>query len=303
LRAIVLEELGRLEPRDLPAPTAPSETGSTEGLSLEVMQVRAAGVNFLDVLIKRGTYPQMPELPYVPGVEVAGEIDGRRVMALTRWSGGGYAEQIAVDGDWLVDLPDAASFEEGAAFLMAFLTAWIPLRRAEGTVLVTAAAGGVGSAAVQVAKHIGAHVVAAASSDEKRRFALDLGADEAVGYDELPACDWAFDTVGGDVFAACLKAVRPLGTAVAAGYAGGLWRDVSPAWLVGRNLTLRGFYLGRLMNLRPDVVREAADELVALWNEGTIRPVVGATFPLERAEDAQRLVEDRKSVGKVVLVP
>jgi NADPH2:quinone reductase len=291
LRAIVLEELGRLELRDLPEP---------DGRTLDV---RAAGINFLDVLIKRGAYPQMPELPYVPGVEVAGEIDGRRVMALTRWSGGGYAEAIAVEEEWLVDLPEGASFEEGAAFLMTFLTAWIPLRRAQGTVLVTAAAGGVGSAAVQVAKHVGAHVVAAASTEEKRRFALDLGADEAVGYDELPPCDWAFDTVGGDLFTACLQAVRPLGTAVAAGYAGGMWHDVSPTWLVGRNLTLQGFYLGRLMSHRPDVVEEAAAELVELWQRAEIRPVVGATFPLERAEDAQMLVEERKSVGKVVLVP
>jgi len=291
MRAIVLEELGRLELRDLPEP---------DGRTLDV---RAAGINFLDVLIKRGAYPQMPELPYVPGVEVAGEIDGRRVMALTRWSGGGYAEQIAVEDEWLVDLPEGASFEEGAAFLMTFLTAWIPLRRAQGTVLVTAAAGGVGSAAVQVAKHVGAHVVAAASTEEKRRFALDLGADEAVGYDEMPPCDWAFDTVGGDLFTACLQAVRPLGTAVAAGYAGGMWHDVSPTWLVGRNLTLQGFYLGRLMSHRPDVVEEAAAELVELWQRAEIRPVVGATFPLERAEDAQMLVEERKSVGKVVLVP
>lgn len=291
MKAVVLAEPGRLELRDTPEPAG------------RTLRVRAAGINYMDVLIKRGAYPQMPELPYVPGVEVAGEIDGRRVMALTRWSGGGYAERIAVEEDWLVDLPDDAAFEEGAAFLMAFLTAWIPLRRAEGTVLVTAAAGGVGSAAVQVAKHVGAHVVAAASTEEKRRFALDAGADEAVAYEDLPACDWAFDTVGGDLFAECLKAVRPLGTAVAAGYAGGLWHDVSPAWLVGRNVTVQGFYLGRLMSHRPEVVRAAADELVGLWRAGAIRPLVGATFPLERAADAQRLIEERKSVGKVVLVP
>ena len=291
----MLEELGRLELRDVPEPDTSA--------NLVPMRVRAVGINFLDVLIKRGAYPQMPELPYVPGVEVAGEVDARRVMALTRWSGGGYAERIAVEEDWLVDLPDGASFEEGAAFLMAFLTAWIPLRRAEGTVLVTAAAGGVGSAAVQVAKHVGAHVVAVASTEEKRRFALELGADEAVGYAELPPCDWALDTVGGEVFAACLKAVRPLGTAVAIGYAGGLWQDLSPTWLVGRNLTVQGFYLGRLMSLRPEIVRQAADELVALWRDRAVRPVVGATFPLEQAEEAQRLIEERQSVGKVVLVP
>lgn len=234
MRAVVIHETGgpeRLVVEDVPEP---------EGTSI---QVRAAGVNFLDLLVRRGEYPQVPDFPHVPGIEVAGELDGRRVMALPS---GGYAERAAVDPEWTWDLPDGASFEEGASFLMAFLTAWIPLRHLEGgTVLVTAAAGGVGSAAVQLAKHLGSHVVAAASSDEKRRFALELGADEAVGYDELPPCDVAFDPVGGEVFAACLKALRPLGVAVAVGYAGGLWEEVNPAWLVGRNAGIHGFYLGR----------------------------------------------------------
>jgi NADPH:quinone reductase len=292
VKAVVLHETGgpeRLVVEDVPEP---------EGTTI---QVRAAGVNFLDLLVRRGEYPQVPDFPHVPGIEVAGELDGRRVMALPR---GGYAERAAVDPEWIWDLPEGASFEEGASFLMAFLTAWIPLRRLEGgTVLVTAAAGGVGSAAVQLAKHLGSHVVAAASSDEKRRFALELGADEAVGYDELPPCDVAFDPVGGEVFAACLKALRPLGMAVAVGYAGGLWAEVSPAWLVGRNAGIQGFYLGRLMAHRAELVRAAGDEVVGLWRSGAVRPVVGATFPLEGAADAHRLIEERKHVGKVVLVP
>lgn len=295
MKAVVLHETGgpdRLVIEDVPPPAGPS------------VEVRAAGVNFLDLLVRRGEYPQMPEFPHVPGIEVAGELDGRRVMALPRHSGGGYAERAAVDPEWAWDLPDGASFEEGASFLMTFLTAWIPLRRLEaGTVVVTAAAGGVGSAAVQIAKHLGAHVVAAASTEEKRGLALELGADEAVGYDELPPCDVAFDPVGGDVFAASLKALRPLGVAVAVGYAGGLWADVSLAWLVGRNATIQGFYLGRLMAHRPDLVRAAGDEVIELWRSGAVRPVVGATFPLERAADAHRLIEGRKHMGKVVLVP
>jgi NADPH2:quinone reductase len=295
VKAVVLHETGgpdRLLVEDVPEPGEPR------------VEVRAAGVNFLDVLVRRGQYPQMPEFPHIPGIEVAGELDGRRVMALPPQSGGGYAERVTADPEWVWDLPDGASFEEGAAFLMTFLTAWIPLRRLEGgTVLVTAAAGGVGSAAVQVAKHLGAHVVAAASTETKRRFALELGADEAVGYDELPPCDIAFDPVGGEVFAACLKALRPLGMAVAVGYAGGLWADVSPAWLVGRNAAIHGFYLGRLMAHRPELVRAAGDEVVGLWRSGAVRPVVGATFPLEDAAEAHRLIEARKHVGKVVLVP
>ena len=293
MRAVVLRETGgpeQLQVEELDEPASPA------------VRVRAAGVNFLDVLVRRGEYPQMPPLPHVLGSEVAGELDGRRVMALP--PGGGYAELATVDSDWLFPLPDGASFEEGAAFLMAFLSAWIPLRElAGGTVLVTAASGGVGGAAVQVAKHLGAQVVAAASTEEKRRFALELGADEAVGYDALPPCDVAFDPVGGDVFAACLAALRPLGTLVAVGFAGGLWQDISPALLVGRNVAVRGFYLGRLMRHDPGLVRAAAEEVLALWQEGAVRPVVGASFPLEQAAEAHRLIDERKHVGKVVLVP
>ncbi len=285
-------------------------TGGPEELRVEevdepaspAVRVRAAGVNFLDVLVRRGEYPQMPELPHVLGSEVAGELDGRRVLALP--SGGGYAELATVDPEWVFPLPEGAGFEEGAAFLMAFLSAWIPLRGlAGGTVLVTAASGGVGSAAVQVAKHLGAHVVAATSTEEKGRFALELGADEAVGYDELPPCDVALDPVGGEVFAACLGALRPLGTLVAVGFAGGPWQDVSPALLDGRNVAVRGFYLGRLMRHDPALVREAADEVLGLWRDGAVRPVVGATFPLEQAGEAHRQIDERTHRGKLVLVP
>lgn len=296
MRAVVLRETGgpdRLAVEDVPAP---------EGAA--VVGVRAAGVNFMDVLVRRGEYPQPPPLPAVLGAEVAGDLDGRRVLAFSRHSGGGYAEAVAVDPDWVFDLPDSASFEEGASFLMTFLTAWIPLREVEGTVLVTAAAGGVGSAAVQIASHLGAHVIAAASTEEKRRAALELGAAEAVGYDELPeAVDVVFDPVGGDLFAAALRSVRPLGRAIAVGYAGGPWQDVSPAWLVGRNLTLQGFYLGRLLARDPGLVRRAAGDVLELWRAGAVRPLVGASFPLERAPDAHRLIEERRHVGKVVLVP
>jgi NADPH2:quinone reductase len=185
---------------------------------------------------------------------------------------------------------------------MAYLTAWMPLRRLEAeTVLVTAASGGVGSAAVRIAKHLGARVIAAASTEEKRRFALQVGADEAVGYDELPACDVAYDPVGGEVFAACITALRPLGTLIAVGEAGGSWPDLSPRLLVGRNVSVQGFYLGRLMRLAPDLVRAAAEEVVDLWRSGAVQPVIGSTFPLDRVADAHRLIDDRKHVGKVVL--
>jgi NADPH2:quinone reductase len=286
-----------------------AEPDVAEGQSL--VDVRAAGINFADVLIRDGRYPQPPELPTVLGNEVAGEIDGRRVVAFARLTGGGYAERVAVEDEWVFDLPASASFAEGAAFLTTYLTAWIPLMRqarihAGSNVLVTAAAGGVGTAAIQLATFAGASVTAAAGSEEKLALARRLGAQRTISYEEigqLDDIDVALDPVGGPVYAACLKSLRPLGVAIAIGFAGGAWEPVDPARLVGRNTSAAGFYLGRLMGLRPELVRDEVRELLAVWSRGSLRPVVGAEFPLEQANDALDLIASRRSTGKVVLVP
>jgi NADPH:quinone reductase len=274
-----------------------------------VVEVRAAGVNFADILIRRGLYPQMPELPTVLGTEIAGELDGQRVLALPRGAGG-YAERVEVDPQWIFPLPDNASFAAGAAFMTTYLTAYIPLTRqvrvsASSTVLVHAGSGGVGSAAIQLAKHLGAKVIATASTDEKRAFAREVGADEAVGYDEIDdlRVDVVIDPVGGEVFTRSLPLLSPLGAIVAIGFAGGLWTDPSVQWLVGRNAAVVGVYLGRLMKLQPQLVHECAIELLALWAQGDIDPVVGATFLLDDADSAHALIEAREHVGKVILEP
>jgi NADPH2:quinone reductase len=306
MKAIVLSETGgpeQLQLRDVPDPV-PSQ-GQT------LVRVRAAGVNFLDVLVRKGQYAQQPELPTVLGFEAAGETeDGRRVIALPA-GGGMYAEAAAVDDARLFALPDGATFTEGASFLLTFLTVWIPLTRQVRlepgqTVLVHAGSGGVGVAGIQLARHLGARVVATASTDEKRRFALDAGAEEAYGYEEFAEHvrpNLVLDPVGGALFTQSLSTLAPMGAIVGLGYAGGWWEELNPALLVGRNLGAYGFYLGRLMQHMPDLVREAADELLALWTDGAVRPVVGAEFPLEQAADAHRLIDDRRHVGKVVLVP
>jgi NADPH2:quinone reductase len=296
MKAVVLREVGGdLALEDVPEP----EGGS-------VVDVRAAGVNFADTLIRRGLYPQMPELPHVLGSEVAGDLDGHRVLALPR-AAGGYAERVDVDPAWTFALPDNASYAAGASFLTTYLTAYIPLVHLPkaGSVLVHAGSGGVGSAAIQIAKRLGARVVATASSEEKRAVALEAGADEAFGYDDVDELrvDVVIDPVGGDVFTRSLPLLNPLGTIVAIGFAGGLWQDPSVQWLVGRNATVFGFYLGRLMRLQPDYVRGRAHELLALWSRGEIDPLVGATFPLADANGAHALIEARKHVGKVVLQP
>ena len=304
MKAAVLHETGQpLSVEEVPEPEA--------GEGQSVLDVRAAGINFADVLIKNGQYPQPPELPTILGNEVAGDIGDRRVVAFARLTGGGYAERVAVEDEWVFDLPAGASYAEGAAFLTTYLTAWIPLIRMarihrDSNVLVTAAAGGVGTAAIQVGAFAGANVTAAAGSDEKLQLARDLGAQRTVSYEEiadLDDIDVALDPVGGPVFADCIKSLRPLGVAIGIGFAGGAWEPVDPARLVGRNIGVLGFYLGRLMGLRPDVVRLEVDELLALWRRGAIKPVVGAEFPLAEANEALALIGSRQSTGKVVLVP
>ncbi len=303
MKAVVLDEERRLELRDVPDP----EPGQDQ----VVIDVRAAGVNFMDVLIREGRYPQAPPLPYVPGSEISGVApDGRRVIGFVRADGGGYAERAAVEADWIFELPERATFEEGASFLMAFLTAWMPLTRQVrlregGRVLVTAAAGGVGSAGVQVARALGAEVTGAVGSEAKLEHVRALGA-EAVTYEqvaELEPFDAILDQVGGDLFAAAVGKLRPLGTLVGIGFAGGGWQPVDPTLLVGRNVSVAGFYHGRLMKLRPELVREAAAEVLERWAAGDVAPVVGATYPLAEADAALRTIAERRSTGKVVLVP
>jgi NADPH2:quinone reductase len=293
--------------REVGGPLALEDVPEPEGGS--VVHVRAAGVNFADILMRRGLYPQMPEFPYVLGNEVAGDLDGKRVLALSRGAGG-YAERVESDPQWTFPLPDNASYAAGASFLTTYLTAWIPLTQQTrvgvgSTVLVHAGSGGVGSAAIQIAKRLGARVIATASSDEKRAIARDAGADEAIGYDEIDEVrvDVVMDPVGGDVFTRSLPTLNPLGSIVAIGFAGGLWQDPSVQWLVGRNAAVVGFYLGRLMKLRPEFVRERAEELLAMWARSELDPLIGATFPLADADGAHALIESRRHVGKVVLEP
>lgn len=306
MRAVVLENVGgpeQLVVRDVPEPEP------TDGQVL--VDVRAAGINFADVLIRLGRYPQAPELPVVLGNEIAGEVDGKRVLGFTRMEGGGYAERIAVDPRWLMPLPEGASFAEGAAFPMAFLTAWIPLTQLVrigfgSRVLVTAAAGAVGTAALQLVRTLNGRAVAAVGSEEKLELTRSLGADEGVTYEglgDIEPVDVVFDLVGGDVFKSSLALLKPLGSAVAVGYAGGLWEDVSPALLVGRNIGVQGFYLGRLTALRPDIVEQAGRDVLRLWEGGVVRPIVGHELPLDQAGEAHRLIEERKTTGKVVLIP
>jgi NADPH2:quinone reductase len=173
------------------------------------------------------------------------------------------------------------------------------------TVLVYAAAGGVGTATIQIARSLGATVYGAVGSPEKLDLVRSLGA-EAFTYDEIPedlAVDVVFDPVGGQLFADSFARLRPLGSVIAIGSAGGAWPQVDPARIVGRNVGLHGFFLGRMMRLDPELIGTGVGELLGLWETGAFKPVVGAELPLEEVDRAHELVESRQSVGKVVLLP
>jgi len=320
MRAITLRAYGPpdvLHEEDVPKP-APRASDL-------VVRVRAASVNPVDCKIRSGGQRNVIRytFPWVLGLDVSGVVEAVGA-GVTRfrvgdevWSSpthrrfGTYAEYVCIDEREAALKPKNLSHEEAASIPLVGLTAYQCVvekgrLRAGQTVLVHAGSGGVGCAAIQVAKHLGARVVATASSEEKRRFAVEQGADEAYGYEEFAAHvrpDVVVDPVGGKLLTETLPTLAPLGTIVAVGYAGGWWEELSPALLVGRNVGIQGFYLGRLTERKPEIVKSAADELLRLWSEGAVRPVVGVSFPLDQAAAAHTLIEERRHVAKVVLVP
>ena len=257
----------------------------------------------------------MPELPTVLGSEVAGELeDGTRVMAITS-GGGGYAEQVAVDRAQVVPAagPRVAS-PRARRSCSTFLTAYIPLTRQVrigpgSRVLVHAAAGGVGTAAIQLARSLGAHVVGGGRvARRSSRSAASLGAEPSVRLRRAAGRSARRRRARSGrrraLPAALVAAASRSAPLIAIGSAAGPWPTIEPARiLVGRNVAVAGFYLGRLIRLDPELVGSAVGELLGLWQTGALTPLVGAELPLEEVERAHELIESRGSVGKVVLVP
>ncbi|KAA6488574.1 zinc-binding alcohol dehydrogenase family protein [Agrobacterium sp. SHOUNA12C] len=295
-----------------------------------LVRVHAAGVNYFEVLMRADRYAVTPELPMIPGVEVAGVVErvgegadpdllgvrvGVPLFALGR--GGGYAEFIAVDATSLVHLPDHIGFDDAVALMVQGLTALHMTRRNPPTgksVLVTAAGGGVGSLLVQLAKREGARqVIAAASTKEKRDIALSLGADLAIDYGEA---NWAdvvraltddvgvdilYDTVGGSVTKAALAALAPAGELVFAALGRFDLDKADVDQLFSQNQSLKGFAL--LPLLSPDNIRSDLTELFELAANQRIRVPQGGQFSLREAWRAHEAIERRAVSGKIVLVP
>jgi NADPH2:quinone reductase len=289
-----------------------------------LIDVRAAAVSFPDLLQSRGLYQFKPELPFVPGAEVAGVVveappdtgleAGDRVAAMTMI--GGMAERAAAPAPLTFKLPDQLDFAQGAALILNYHTAYFALklrgRLREGErVLVHGAAGGLGTACLQVAKALGASTVAVVSTEEKERVARDAGADDAVRSDgpwreqvqEITGggVDVVLDPVGGDRFTDSLRALREEGRLVVVGFTGGSIPEVKVNRLLLNNVDVVGAGWGAYVVSRPELSRKIGAELDTMIAEGTVRPVVGARFPLDRASDAMRLIEERGALGKVVL--
>src|SRR3954469_11121152 len=289
-----------------------------------VVDVKAAGVSFPEVLQSRGEYQLKPPLPFVPGAEVAGGVKsapdgsdvqpGDRVAAMCML--GGFAE-TTVAPPWLTfKLNDALDFAQGAGLVLNYHTAWFCLklrgRLEEGEwVLVHGAAGGVGTASLQVAKGLGARTIAVVSSDDKEQVARDAGADEvlrSVGpwKDEAKELSdggvgLVLDPVGGDRFTDSLRSLREEGRVVVVGFTGGSIPEVKVNRLLLNNTEALGAGWGAYVMPKPEVTRQIGAELEKLIESGAVNPPVGASFPLEDAAEALKLIDGRGATGKVVL--
>ena len=286
----------------------------------QVYDVLAAGVNYADTHQTEDSYLAKQTLPLIPGGEVVVQApDGTRLLGLL--GNGGYAEKIAADPRRLFPIPDAVSNAQALTTLVQGATAWHLLRTsahlAEGeTVVVHAGAGGVGTLAIQLAKRWGAgRVIATASGEAKRQLCLDLGADVAVDSrtDDLRAAlreanggsgvDVVLEMTGGKVFDDSLAALAPLGRLAVFGMAGRVPpTPIDPAALMARSTAVVGFWLVHLLQ-RPEMLVEAVTGLLGLIADGSITPVIGASYALDEAADAHRALLDRSSVGKLVLEP
>jgi NADPH2:quinone reductase len=289
-----------------------------------LVDVHCAGVSFPEVLQTRGEYQMKPPLPFVPGSEVAGIVrsapEGAQVSAGDRVAAfcalGGFAETAVAPEFFTFVLPAELDFAQGAGLILNYHTAYFSLAmrgrlKAGETVLVHGAAGGVGTAALQVARAIGARTIAVVSSDEKQRVAEAAGADEVVRADgpwkdeakELSGggVDVVLDPVGGDRFTDSLRSLRENGRLVVVGFTGGSIPEVKVNRLLLGNTEIVGAGWGAYVMGKPDLNREIGTAVNRMIDEGFIRPIVGERFPLEGAADALKAIDERRATGKVVL--
>ncbi|MFZ3589504.1 quinone oxidoreductase family protein [Bacillus sp. DJP31] len=297
-----------------------------------VIEIKAIGVNYADTARREGQYVVPTPLPFVPGAEVAGivtevgesvttvEVGSRVVTLLGSKRATGYAEYTIADEIGLIPIPENVDFQEAVALPLQGLSAYHILKtmgqlNKGETVLIHAAAGGVGTIAIQLAKLFGAgKVIATASSAEKLELAAELGSDVLINYTEEnwveqvmeatggKGVDVALEMVGGKIFNQTLQCLATYGRLVVYGVASGEQSKLTPSLLMARNQSVIGFFLPQIMR-KPKLLQESLVELLSYLQSGELKLIVGGVFPLEEAANVHQILQSRKSHGKLVLIP
>jgi NADPH2:quinone reductase len=293
----------------------------TPGDGQVLLKVRAANINFPDALMCRGQYQVRPPLPFTPGVEICGETeDGRRVIANPVLPHGGFAEYAVADAAALLPAPDALDDAEAAALHIGYQTGWFGLHRraaleAGETLLVHAAAGGVGSAAVQLGKAAGATVIGVVGGAEKAVVARELGCDLVIDRREQDVvgavkeatggrgADVIYDPVGGQAYAQSAKAVAFEGRIVVVGFASGSIPSPALNHALVKNYSILGLHWGLYNTKNPKLVQHCHEQLTELAARGAIKPLVSERVPLDGAAAAVQRVADGATTGRVAVLP
>jgi len=322
MRAVVCRRFGPPEDLDVAhVPSPPLSAGQVR------IAVRACGVNFPDVLMIQGLYQLKPPFPFSPGLEVAGDIVevagnvrdlqvGQRVIATMMY--GGFAEEVVVPATTVLPMPVEMSYEHGAGFPLVYGTSHVALThraqlKAGETLLVLGAAGGVGLTAVELGKHLGARVIAAASSPEKLELARSYGADELIDYtsenlrdrlNELTkggGVDVIYDPVGGDIFDQALRRIAWEGRYLIIGFASGRIPSLPANIALLKNASIIGTFWGAYLQNDPGVIRASFAVLTDWYAAGVLKPHIHKVFALADAASALRQLIDRRAMGKVLL--
>jgi NADPH:quinone reductase len=324
MKAVQLKEYGGPEVLEMVEIENPVPSGREV-----LIEIKAIGVNYADTARREGQYVVKTPLPFIPGAEIAGIVasvgdkvtsvkPGMRVVTLIE--SGGYSEFALADERSLIPIPEQLDYQNAVALPLQGLSAYHVLktmgRLEKGeSVLVHAAAGGVGTLAVQLAKLFGAgKVIATASSSEKLELARQMGADVLINYSESnwveqvleatggKGVDVALEMVGGDVFQKTLKCLATFGRLVVFGAASGEQSKMYPSSLMARNQSVIGFFLPQIMR-KPELLQPSLVELLSYLGEGKLKLTIGGVFPLDEAANVHRLLQSRKTTGKLILEP
>jgi NADPH:quinone reductase len=324
MKAVQLKEYGGPEVLEMVEIEKPVPSGREV-----LIEIKAIGINYADTARREGQYVVKTPLPFIPGAEIAGIVasvgdkvtsvkPGMRVVTLIE--SGGYSEFALADERSLIPIPEQLDYQNAVALPLQGLSAYHVLRtmgRLEKgeSVLVHAAAGGVGTLAVQLAKLFGAgKVIATASSSEKLELARQMGADVLINYSESnwveqvleatggKGVDVALEMVGGDVFQKTLKCLATFGRLVVFGAASGEQSKMYPSSLMARNQSVIGFFLPQIMR-KPELLQPSLVELLCYLGEGKLKLTIGGVFPLDEAANVHRLLQSRKTTGKLILEP